>query len=407
MAEFNGLPPEEMLPEENPAPAPGVCPPPEEGGVGAADEGGTRREHRAGYARQRSKSALVLAVAGVALCGVIYTAPLKPASAGEPPSAETAAAEPAAEGEAARPTAETEPVVLTAAERLVRIGTWKNSAEDEWVHFNAGGAGWWYDGTYFGRMAWEEDADGKVSYEAAIAYLSPEREYSYDWAPEKEGDTPKSAESSGIIALDAEDDRFTAPGLRFGEGTYIPDDMPIDASSVDAALGKTASELLVGTAWHMIEASDFGIPITFGEDEGEQLYTDMVFVQGMDFLSGVFTLTSRDGCVLVIENWVGNNIGVSQGPTRALAVPFSLSVDEDENESVTACVYVDTETEFWCYTDYRLGDEEFNNLHRLWGADLSGQKTNAVYLLFTEAGLRLAIRSCDWYQNNYTILAMD
>ena len=232
MAEYNGLPPEGKLPEETPAPPSGVCPPPEEGASGAFAPDASERRQRKTAARQRSQSALLLALAGAALCGVIYSAPMKPAAAVEPPAAATAA-EPT---QPAPP--KTEPAVLTAAERLVAAGTWKNSAEREWVHFNADGTGWWYDGTYFGCMAWEEDADGGVSYEAAMAYLGPERKYNYDWAPEKEGDTLHSAEESGSIELLAEEDRFTCPGLRFGEGAFVPDDTPIDASVMDGVCGK-------------------------------------------------------------------------------------------------------------------------------------------------------------------------
>lgn len=402
MAEYSGLPPEEKLPEETPAPSPGVCPPPEEG---AAGEGPERR--RGSNAKRRSqKSALLLAFAGVALCGVIYAAPMKPAAAQNPGETAVTQPEPTPGAQSSEPV-ETPAAPPTDAQRLVAAGAWKNTAEKEWVRFCEDGTGWWYDGENFGRMEWREDESGEVSYAAAIAYYSPERKYVYDWCPEKDGDTPHSAEAEGTVALLAEENRFTCPGLRFGEGIYLPDDSPIDASAVEAALGKTPTELLSGSAWHMISASDLGIPIPFGEEDYEQLYTDQVYVQSMDFSSGVFTLTTRDGGVLIIEerDGEGHYLGISQGPTRALQVPFAIPSDEEER--VTACVYANTDTVFEFYTDYLPEDVNYNNRHLLWGADLSGTKTLPVYLFFTDDGLRLAVSSCDWYQHNFTVLARD
>ena len=404
MAEWNERPPEEI-----PAPPPGVCPPPEEGAAEAPGHARRARSRR-GSARRRSQTgALLLAFAGLALCGAIYAAPVKPATAPQRP-ADAAVTQPVTPPEPTPGVQTQEPVETpeappTDAQRLVAAGIWKNTAADEWVRFCEDGTGWWYDGTYFGRMEWREDDDGAVSYAAAIAYYSPERKYVYDWCPETDGDTPHSAEAEGEIALLAEEDRFTCPGLRFGEGAYLPDDTSIDASVVEAALGKTAAELLSGTAWHMVSASDFGIPCTFGEDDYAQIYTDQVYVQSMDFSSGVFTLTTRDGAVMVVENWVDGEVGVSQGPTRTLSVPFAFS--SEDTDRAAACVYAESDTEFWLYTDYLTGDNEYNNRTRLWGADLSGSATLPVYLFFTDDGMRIAVSSCDWYQHNFTVLARD
>ena len=282
MAEYNALPP------ESPSTAPGVWPPPEEGAAGNTT---SARSERGKAARKRSKNALLLAVAGVTLCGVIYAAPVKPAAAPELP-AEPVIEEPVTEPEPPQPEAsepppaEPEPAAPTDAERLVEIGTWKNTAANEWVHFNADGTGWWFDGTYFGCMDWTEDADGGVRYEAAMAYLGPERKYSYDWSPEKDGDSLHCTDASGSIALLPNEDRFACPGLRFGTGSYLPDDTPIDAAVMDGVCGKTASELLSGTSWHMAETSDLGIPIAPSSPDKPGVYTDLVYVQSIDFGAG-------------------------------------------------------------------------------------------------------------------------
>lgn len=399
MAEFSSLPPEESLPEENPAPAPGTCPPPEEGGPGAVADAGSERVYGRTLGRRTAKNALLLAIAGFTLCGMIYTAPVKPAAAAKVP-----AEQPVTETPAAQPVpVDTEPAVLTAAQRLVAIGTWKNSGENEWVHFNEGGTGWWYDGVYFGSMVWDEDADGGVGYEASIAYLSPEPEWIDEHAPEHEGDCLRFDASSGSIALSPNEDCFSCPGLRFGDGSYLPDDTVIDASSVmDGISGKTAVELLSGTTWHMTETNDLGIPIDPSEDKG--FYTDLVYVQSVDFAAGTIRLTTRDGGLLQGEVYhTGENRYLPVGePADMLDVPFALPVEED---ATPAFFYMDIDFGFIYISDYHPGDVEYNNMHTLWGRYFGPYPSDAR-LLMTGSGVRLGIK-VDYYPNNYTLLALD
>jgi hypothetical protein len=405
MAEYSDMPPEERLPEEIPTPAPSAYPPPEEG-VSGNTAGGRSEHSRSGKAaRQRAKSALLFAIAGVTLCGVISTAPMKPAATAVPP-VETAVTEPTAEPAptplpATPPPAETEPPVLTAAERLVAIGTWKNSAENEWVHFNEDGTGWWYDGTFFGCMDWAEDQDGGVRYDAAMAYLGPGRKYSYDWAPETEGDSMHCTDSSGSIALLPNEDRFSCPGLRFGTGSYLPDDMPIDASVMDGVCGKTPSELLSGTSWHMVETSNLGIPIAPSSPDKPGVYTDLVYVQSIDFGSGSFRLSTRDGGLL--EQWIdGTTETGAVSPT--LDVPFALSAGG--KLSASALCEINANCHYVFYSDYSPGNTEYNNMQLLWGHQY-GPEPEEIYLFFTGEGPRLGMRFSDWYPDNYTLLALD
>ena len=398
MPEYNALPP------ESPAAAPGVWPPPEEG---AAGNTGIRSERGWKAARKRSNNALLLAVAGAALCGAIYAAPVKPAAAPEPsmepvvaePIAEPPQQEPAQPEPTQPPPAEPEPVPPTDAERLVEIGTWKNTAANEWVHFNAGGTGWWYDGTWFGCMDWTEDADGGVRYEAAMAYLGPERKYSYDWSPEKDGDSLHCTDSSGSIALLPNEDRFACPGLRFGTGSYLPDDTPIDASVMDGVCGKTASELLSGTAWHMAETSDLGIPIAPSSPDKPGVYTDLVYVQSIDFGAGSLRLSTRDGGLL--EEWI-NGTDETGAVSPTLDVSFSPSAGG--SLSASALYEIGVNCHYVYYSDYSPGNTEYNNMQLLWGHQF-GPEPEELYVLFSAEGPRLGMRFSDWYPDNYTLLA--
>ena len=395
MAEYNGLPP------EHPSPAPGAYPPPEEGAAGTA----ARDRPEAGWkaARQRSKNALLLAVAGVTLCGVIYASPMKPAAAPEPlpePVIEEPVPEPEPpQPEPEPPPAEPEPVIRTDAERLVEIGTWKNTAENEWVHFNADGTGWWYDGTWFGCMDWEEDEDGGVRYEAAMAYLGPERKYSYEWSPEKDGDSLHCTDSGGSIALLPNEDRFACPGLRFGTSSYLPDDTPIDASVMDGVCGKTASELLTGTSWHMAETSDLGIPIAPSSPDKPGVYTDLVYVQSIDFGSGSFRLVTRDGGLL--EEWIN---GTTESGAVASSLDVSFAPSAGGKLSASALYQIDANCHYVYYSDYSPGNTDYNNMQLLWGHQY-GPDPSEIYLLFTVEGPRLGMRFADWYPDNYTLLA--
>ena len=422
MAGYDGLPPEERLPEEDPSPAPEAFPPPEEGSSG--DTSGEQRERGGFPGLRRGKSALLLALAGAALCAVIAASPVRPAPVSpgpaatiaptpEPASAPTSAPAPSAAPTAAptapqtspEPTApppeETEPPALTDAGRLTATGTWKNTAADEWAHFNADGSGWWYDGTWFGLMAWREDESGGVTYTAAMAYLDPERKSSYDWAPEKEGDTLHSVSAGGAIALEAEEDRFACPGLRFGEGEFIPDDTPIDASFIERVCGKTAGELISGTVWRMAETSDLGIPVAPSGEEKPELYTDLVYVESLDFSAGVYRLTARDGGLLQREHWGEDGSADREEPVEVLEVPFTLL---DGEETAFAFLKLGTDVQYCYYSEYRAGDPEFSNLHLLWGHNTSASYAKA-YLLITCSGLRLGMNSVDWYPHNYTLLA--
>ncbi|MCR4805381.1 MAG: hypothetical protein K5981_06965 [Clostridia bacterium] len=393
MADYSGFLPEEHLPEEVAPPAPGVCPPPEEGSSGAMAEGRRDRQSRGGkIARLKKRSALLLAAAGVALCGVVYAAPMTPAKAWEPP-AETAAVEPAEEPE---------PETPVAVNRLVEAGTWKNEAESEWVHFNEDGSGWWYDGTYFGFMEWTEDADGGFSYKAIISWIGPERKYVDDYFPEKEGDTLLCKTSRGSIELSADGELFTCPGLKFGEGTYAPDDTVIDASAAEDVCGKTLGELLSGTTWHMVEYSDLGIPVAPSEDKG--LYTDLVYVQSMDFAAGTFRIAARDGGLLQKEIHTEDGRVLPEGAVEStLDVPFTI--DAEAAVSDWFDLYID-----FVYTycsDYIPGDTEYNNMHLLWGQSWdSSRGPSAGYLVVTEDGIRVGTK-VDLYPNNYTLLAPD
>ncbi len=404
MADYDGLPPEERLPAEDPPPAPEVCPPPEEGASGVGPG-----ERKRGGAVWRERSALLLALAGAALCGVISASPVKPEPAVICTPAPTVAATPAATpaptpAPTPEPTEEPELPVLTDAERLTDVGTWKNTAENEWVHFNADGTGWWFDGTWFGLMAWTEDEEGGVSYQAAMAFLGPERKYSYDWAPEKEGDAINRVTGEGDIALEAEEDRFACPGLRFGEGVFLPDDTPIDDSYVTQVCGKTAEEFSSGTVWHMAETSDLGIPLIPGGNEEKKVYTDLVYVESLDFSAGVYRLTTRDDGLLqlTVEDADGSIFDTGE-PVKVLEVPFTLYNGE---ETVYCALKLTVDIWYTYRYDYRPGDTEYNNLNLGWGTRWESAESHVpVFLLITETGLRLGMESVDWYPHNYTLLA--
>ena len=402
MAEFNPLPPEYKHPEEYPAPAPGIFPPPEEGSAGAAVQGGSERKRRT----WSGKSALLLAAAGITLLGVFHTAPIKPAAA-EPP-AETVAAQPVTEPAPTQPAPTqpppTVPDVPTDAERLVAAGTWKNSAESEWVHFNADFTGWWYDGTYFGRMTWREDADGGVSYEAGMAYLSPELKFNDAGTPEKEGNCLHSAHKSGSIGLYPDEDLFACPGLRFGGGTYLPDDTPIDASVMDGVLGKTNAELLSGTVWHATEISDLGIPVAPSLGGGKpQIYTDTVYAQSVDFASGTLRLATKNDGLLWHEDWSQTGPSIYGDAAPTLDVPLSLANGE---ERADALITVSVEISFGFFSDMHPGDVEYNNMHFLWGRQIGPYPTE-IKLLITGSGVTLGIDCIDLYSDNYALLAQD
>ena len=297
------------------------------------------------------------------------------------------------------PPAEPEPVPPTDAERLVEIGTWKNTTANEWVHFNADGTGWWYDGTWFGCMDWTEDEDGGVRYEAAMAYLGPERKYSYDWSPEKDGDSLHCTESGGSIELLPNQDRFACPGLRYGDSAYLPDDTPIDAAVMDGVCGKTASELLAGTAWHMAEISDLGIPIAPSSPDKPGVYTDLVYVQSIDFGAGSFRLSTRDGGLL--EEWI-NGTDETGAVSPTLDVSFSPSAGG--SLSASALYEIGVNCHYVYYSDYSPGNTEYNNMQLLWGHQF-GPEPEELYVLFTAEGPRLGMRFSDWYPDNYTLLS--
>lgn len=403
MAEFIGLPPEQRLAEELPAPAPEIYPPPREGAVGRNTGDGAERRQGRTAARRRSKIALLLAAAGFTLCGVLYSAPQKSSTTAEPSAEATQTeTEPAQAG--SEPTV-SEPAVLSDAGRLVSIGTWKNSTESEWVHFNADGTGWWYDGTYFGRMVWEEGADGSVSYEAGMSYLGPGLRFGDDaHTPEKDGDCLHSVRESGGIDLLPDEDSFTCPGLRFGEGSYLPDNTPIDASVMDGVCGKTSAELLSGTSWHMAAISDLGIPVAPSSEGGKpELYTDTVYVERMDFSSGTIRFATRDDGLLWREDWTVTGDSIYDDAAETLDVSISLA---DGGGRADAAAAVAIEITFGYFSDLRPGDVAYNNLHFLWGRSIGTQPTD-VYLLITSAGIRLGADCIDLYNDNYTLLASD
>ncbi len=397
MAEYYVSPPEDRLPEETPAPAPGAYPPPAEDAVGYSGPG---RRKRGGKTFRRGKNVLLAAAAGAALCGVIAAAPMKPALPAEP-TAVTADAGQTAQTAQTDPVP-TEPAVLTEAQRLVDAGLWKNTAAEEWVCFYADGTGWWYDGAYFGPMTWTEVPDGGITYEASMAYLSPEREYTYDWAPEKEGDSLHSAKENGSIALQPEEDRFTCPGLRFGEGDFVPDPTPIDASVMENVRGKTAAQLLSGTAWRTAETGDLGIPCAPSGEEKPEIYTDLVYVQRMDFSAGTLRIAARDGGLLQLEQQAG--IGMIELGEPASALDLTFTVPADEKAAAYADVGIDAQYVY--RSAYVPGNTEYNNMHLLWGHKFGPDPTR-VYLLITASGLRLGFKTVDWYPDNYTLLAMD
>ena len=431
MAEYQGLPPEEKLPQETAAGAPGVWPAPEEGSSGSDADGRKKRSKPA--ARRRTKSALLVAAIGAALCVAIASEPVKqtgpavpaetteavtdtePDETAETEPEDTEPAVPAETTEAVTDTEpaetaetepeDTEPAVLTDADRLVKIGTWKNAAESEWVHFDADGTGWWYDGTWFGRMGWKEDADSSVGYEASIAYIGPGDGFyqAGEEMPEKDGDVVHCAESSGSIALLPDEDRFTCPGLLFGEGEYLPDDTVIDSSAADAVRGKSAAQLVAGTVWHMDETSDLGIPCATSTEK-EQIYTDKVYVESLDFSEGVIRLTTRDGGLLeyeiVDEEGYHTSIG-EMADTLDLHFP-QISDDKDASR---AYFHLDLNNCSYIYrSGYIDGDVEYNNLHLLWGRGFTHESLT-VFMLITSSDIRLCIGAVDWYPSNYTILS--
>ncbi len=401
MAGNNGLPPEERLPEENPAPAPGIYPPPEEGSSGNTESDRAERGGTGKAALQKTRSALLLAAAGAVLCGVMFAAPMEPDAEAEPPSLTSETETDIVPTELV--TTETEPAVLTDAERLVSVGTWKNSAASEWVHFNESGTGWWYDGTYFGRMVWEETDDGGVTYEAGIAYLGAGLKLNDEHIPENEGDCLHSAYESGSIDLLSDEDRFTCPGLRFGAGSYLPDDTMINAAVMDGICGKTAAELASGS-WHMQEISDLGVPVAPSLEGGKsEIYTDLVYVQSLDFSSGSISFATRNSGLLWREDWTLSGDSIFDGASDTLDTSFTL---RNGNERAKAILDCNLEIIFGYFSDLHPGDIEYNNMHFLWGRNI-GSGPTAVYLLITSAGVRLGIDCIDLYPDNYTLLAQD
>ena len=418
MEEFRDLPPESSLVEEYPAPAPDIYPPPEEGSVGASIDDSAERRRREIRAKKGIKASLLIALPAAVLWNVFAVSAPKTEPSGVPStessvelSAETTIGS-SAEASAAVPVTEpsqhssTEivPVILSDAERLVSVGTWKNSAESEWVHFRADGTGWWYDGTYFGRMVWEERADGRVVYEAGIAYLSPELRWNDENMPENVGDCLQNAKSQGGIALLSDEDRFTCPGLRFGAGTYLPDAASIDASVMDGLCGKTAAELLSGTTWQMEETSALGIPVAPSLEGGKsELYTDLVYIQRLNFSEGTIRFATRDGGLLWNEDWTQTGETLFADAAQTLECPITL---EDGEERANATFDLGIETTFGFLTDMHPGDTEYNNMHFLWGRQIGPHPTD-VYLLITGDGLRLGIACIDLFADNYTLLALD
>lgn len=418
MEEYRALPPETGLPEEYSAPAPEIYPPPEEGTVGTSTDDSSERRRREIKAQKRTKVPLLIALAGAVLWSVLPVSAPKPEATGVPsteaavvspteatikPSAETSAAVSVTEPSQPSST-ETAPIVLTDAERLVAVGTWKNDAESEWVHFSADGTGWWYDGTFFGRMVWKENADGSVSYAAGIAYLSPELRWNDENMPENVGDCLQNAKSQGGIALLSDEDRFTCPGLRFGAGTYLPDAASIDASVMDGLCGKTAAELLSGTTWQMEETSALGIPVAPSLERGKsELYTDLVYIQRLNFSEGTIRFATRDGGLLWNEDWTQTGETLFADAAQTLECPITL---EDGEERANATFDLGIETTFGFLTDMHPGDTEYNNMHFLWGRQIGPHPTD-VYLLITGDGLRLGIACIDLFADNYTLLALD
>ena len=401
MAGNNGLPPEENLPEENPAPAPGAYPPPAEDAAGTAESGRTKRRSAGKTSQQKTRNALLLAAAGAVLCGVMFAAPVTPAAEVEPSAitAETDMDRDATEFV----TTETEPAELTDAERLVSVGTWKNSAESEWVHFNEGGTGWWYDGAYFGRMVWAEDDDGGVTYEAGIAYLGAGLKLNDDHIAENEGDCLHCAYESGSIALLSDEDRFTCPGLRFGEGSYVPDDTEINTSIIDGVCGKTVEELVSGS-WHMTETSDLGIPVAPSLEGGKsEIYTDNVYVQNLDFSSGTIIFATRNSGLLWREDWTVTGDSIYDDAAATLDTSLTLQNGNERAKAVFGC---NIEVTFGYFSDLHPGDVEYNNMHFLWGRNIGFGPTD-VYLLITSSGIRLGIDCVDLYPDNYTLLAQN
>jgi len=253
-------------------------------------------------------------------------------------------------------------------------------------------------------MVWEENADGGISYEASIAYIGPgEAFYDRGSFPEKEGDTIHHTKSSGSIELPSDEDRFSCPGLLFGEGSYLPDDIAIDASVMDGICGKSAAELVSGTVWHVTQTSDLGIP--YAPSEGKMPYTDQVYVQSIDFSAGILRLTTRDGGLLDHVFVTEDDRHVpADDPARTLDISFGPIEDEEKN--APAYVFLPVEAIYDYYADYVPGDTEYNNLHLLFGRGFNPDSI-FVRLLFTASGFRLGVPAIDLYPNNYTILAPD
>lgn len=407
MEEYRALPPETSSAKEFLPPAPEIYPPPAEGAAGALTDDGSERRRR----RIKAKGVPLFVLTGALLWSLLRVTPPKPAAVEVLPvettveqTSETTVAAPTTETTQPSET-ETQPVVRTDAERLVAVGMWKNSAESEWVHFNADGTGWWYDGTYFGRMVWEENPDGSVTYEAGMTFLSPELRFGDDeHAPEKAGTCLRTAESSGSVALLPDEDRFTCPGLRFGEGSYLPDAATIDASVMDGVCGKSAAELVSGTSWHMEQTSDLGIPVAPSLEGGKpELYTDLVYVQSLDFSAGSIRFTTRDGGLLWHEDWTQTGAAIYADAAQTLESAMTI---EDGEERAKSTFKVGVDLTFGFFSDMRPGDTEYNNMHFLWGRQIGPDPTE-VFLLITGDGLQLGIDCIDLYPDNYTLLAAD
>jgi hypothetical protein len=262
-------------------------------------------------------------------------------------------------------------------------------------------------------MAWEETDDGGVTYEAAIAYLGEEWNHDLDSpvATEREGLTINDKRSEGSIALREEDDLFTCTGLLYGDGTYVPDDTPIDASVMDAVRGKSNLQLVAGSTWHMEQTSDLGVsfeansPDTYEEDRKVE-YTDKVYVESIDFAACNIRLTTRDGGLLEREYYTPGMTGYTGEVSRPMDFPFTLPADD--GKVVPAWIDADKGDQGYNYrSDYRPGgtdeDTVYNNRHLLFGVCFSSR----IYMLFTQDGLRLGMYFIDTYIHDYTILAPD
>ena len=155
----------------------------------------------------------------------------------------------------------------------------------------------------------------------------------------------------------------------------------------------------------MTETSDLGIPLVPGGNEEKKIYTDLVYVDSVDFSSGVYRLTTRDDGLLQLTVDGADGIFDTEEPVKVLEVPFTLLNGEE-----TVYYALKLAVDIW-YTyryDYRPGDTEYNNQHLGWGTRWESAESHVTAcLLITETGLRLGMESTDWYPHNYTLLARD